>query len=79
MNHSVKIQSWAGLLEENRPNLSISYHFVVIFVQKVNFGLFRGAILGFFEAYTIDIVSIYEAWTVVWLNYCPFGLKYHHF
>ena len=68
-----------GFLGKNRLNLFISYHFVVIFVQKVNFGLFRGAILGFFEAYTFDNVSIYEAWTVVWLNYCPISLKYHHF
>ena len=81
MNHSVKIQSWAGLLGKKyaNMNLSISYHVVIIFVRKVNFGLFRGAILGLFEAYTFDNVSIYEAWTVVWLNYCPFGLKYHHF
>ena len=42
MNHSVKIQSWAGLLGKFRLNLSISYHFVVSFVQKVNFELFRG-------------------------------------
>ena len=42
MNHSVKIQSWAGLLGKNRLNLSISYHFVVNLVQKVDFELFRG-------------------------------------
>ena len=42
MNHSVKIQSWAGFLGKVRLNLSISYHFVVTIVQKVNFELFRG-------------------------------------
>ena len=42
MNHSVTIQSWARLLGKIRLNLSISYHFVVISVQKVNFELFRG-------------------------------------
>ena len=55
------------------------YHFVIFFVQKVNFGLFRGAILGLFEAYTFDNMSIYEAWPIVWLNHCPFSLKYHRF
>ena len=42
MNHNVTIQSWAWLLGKIRLNLSISYHFVVISVQKVNFELFRG-------------------------------------
>ena len=48
MNHIVKIQSWTGLLGKNRIFLSIFYHFVVIFVQKVNFVVFRGAILGLY-------------------------------
>ena len=42
MSHSGKIQSWARLLGKNRLYLSIFYHFVVIFVQRVNFGLFKG-------------------------------------
>ena len=42
MSHSGKIQSWARLLRKNRLYLSIFYHFVVIFVQRVNFGLFKG-------------------------------------
>ena len=40
MNHIVKIQSWTGLLRKDMIFLSIFYHFVVIFNQKVNLGLF---------------------------------------
>ena len=76
MNYSVKIQSWAGLFGKNRLYISIFYYKVVIYVF---FGIFRGAILGLFEAVTFDNVSIYEAWPIVWLNYCSFSLKYHHF
>ena len=61
MNHIVKIQSWTGLLGKNRIFLSIFYHFIVIFVQKVNFGVIWGAILGLFEAATFDNLSKYEA------------------
>ena len=61
MNHIVKIQSWTGLLGKNRIFLSIFYHFVVIFVQKVNFGLFREAIWGLVEASTFDNITTYEA------------------
>ena len=61
MNHIVKIQSWTGLLGKNRIFLSILYHFAVIFVQKVNFRLFRGAISGLFEASTFDNMTIYGA------------------
>ena len=61
MNHIVKTQSWTGLLGKNRIFISISYHFVVIFVQKVNFGLVRGAIWGLFEASTFDSMTKYEA------------------
>ena len=61
MNHIVKIQSWTGLLGKNRIFISISYHFVVIFVQKVNFGLIREAIWGLVEASTFDNITTYEA------------------
>ncbi len=61
MNHTVKIQYWTGLLGKNRIFLSFFHHFVVIFVQKVNFGLFRGAIWGLFEASTFENLIIYEA------------------
>ena len=61
MNHIGKIQSWTGLLGKHRIFLSIFYHFVVIFVQKVNFGLFKGAIWSLFEASTFDNMTIYEA------------------
>ena len=73
MNYSVKIQSWAGLFGKNRLYISIFYYKVVILE------LLGGAILGLFEAVTFDNVSIYEAWPIVWLNYCPFSLKYDHF
>ncbi len=61
MNPIVKIQFWTGLLGKNRIFLSIFYHFVVIFVQKVNFGLSRGAIWSLFEASTLDSMTKYEA------------------
>ena len=61
MNYSVKIQSWAGFLGKVRLDLSISYHFVVTIVQKVNFELFMGAIWSLFEASTFDNMTIYEA------------------
>ena len=47
MSHSGKIQSRVRLLGKNRLYLSIIYYFIVIFVQRVKFGLFRG---GHFEA-----------------------------
>ena len=58
MNRIVKIQSWTEILGKNRIFLSIFYYFVVIFVQKVNFGVIWGAILGLFEASTFDNMKL---------------------